>query len=447
MKRPEYVAVVTKVYAAAIREGREPTAEELRALQDAFSRSGFTQGYYLGQTGPDMFGTRTDTEPPEDLYAAARESYRRENPLVAVTMNVTVKAGQNVSAAIADTDGHTVQATAPAPEAARSRATTAEEAREQLSKTGGTPYFIQDLRLELDPGLALPKSLLNGLRRELLDELTALRSKAPQRRTFEAATSESVPGPSAPPELIFSLRSIDQLTPELWALPHRFMDLPAGELLRDTARVQEAMAAGAKFRAVLPRVCWDDERAGLETRLAAVARLGVTDTLVPTWDLVDVAKGFGFALYGDFGLGAYNSRTLEAMADLGFAGATASFELKLPMLRGLSKPLAVEAIVYGRLPLMMLEQAPGGHATDGLTDRLGVTFPLLPAPGGRWELFNSQTLYLADKADWSSLGLSARRLLFTDEAPADCPRVAGKYLHGGNPPKHFTRGLYYRDVE
>ena len=37
MKRPEYVAVVTGIYARAIREGREPTAEELEQLRSAFS--------------------------------------------------------------------------------------------------------------------------------------------------------------------------------------------------------------------------------------------------------------------------------------------------------------------------------------------------------------------------------------------------------------------------
>ena len=55
MKRPEYVAIVTRVYADALREGREPTAEELRQLEAAFSRQGFTQGYFLDQKGPDMF--------------------------------------------------------------------------------------------------------------------------------------------------------------------------------------------------------------------------------------------------------------------------------------------------------------------------------------------------------------------------------------------------------
>ena len=42
MKRPEYVAVVTSIYAALLREERPPTAEELRRLEAAFSRQGFT---------------------------------------------------------------------------------------------------------------------------------------------------------------------------------------------------------------------------------------------------------------------------------------------------------------------------------------------------------------------------------------------------------------------
>lgn len=447
MKRPEYVAVVTRVYAAAIREGREPTREELEELQTAFSRSGFTQGYYLDQQGADMFGTRTDTEAPDVLYAAARDSYRKEAPLVGVSMTATIQAGRETRLTLQDDLGNESTALGLPPESARTRATTEEEVREQLGKTGGTPYFIRDLAVELDPGLALPKSTLNQLRREALNGLTQFRAKPPQRRELETTPPPSVPGPSVPPELIYSLRSIGQLTPQLWALPHRFIDLPAWELAQNQDKVRQALDQGAKLRVALPRVCWDGQRPGLEKALAAIAKLGVRDALVPTWDLMSPAHELGFSLYGDFGLGVYNSQTLDAMAALGFAGATASFELKVPMLRSLSKPLEVEAIIYGRLPLMMLEQAPGGHETAGLTDRLGLTFPLLPTFGGRWELLNSQVLYLADKPDWKSLGLTAGRLLFTDEAPQRCVQLASEYQNGGQPPKGFTRGLYYRDVE
>ena len=49
MKRPEYVAVVTDVYARCIHEHRVPTQEENDRLALAFSRQGFTQGYLLGK--------------------------------------------------------------------------------------------------------------------------------------------------------------------------------------------------------------------------------------------------------------------------------------------------------------------------------------------------------------------------------------------------------------
>ena len=63
MKRPEYVAVITGIYRRLLDEKRAPTQEESRQLEAAFSRSGFTDGYYRGRTGPEMFGTRPENAP------------------------------------------------------------------------------------------------------------------------------------------------------------------------------------------------------------------------------------------------------------------------------------------------------------------------------------------------------------------------------------------------
>ena len=63
MKRPEYVAVITDIYARLIREGRKPTAAETADLELAFSRSGFTADYWQGRHGPAMFGTRPGKHP------------------------------------------------------------------------------------------------------------------------------------------------------------------------------------------------------------------------------------------------------------------------------------------------------------------------------------------------------------------------------------------------
>ena len=74
MKRPEYVAIVTGVYSRAIREGREPTAEELEMLRQAFSRDGFTDGYFTGRKGEKMFGIRKEEEEPKEPALAQTKS-------------------------------------------------------------------------------------------------------------------------------------------------------------------------------------------------------------------------------------------------------------------------------------------------------------------------------------------------------------------------------------
>lgn len=59
MKRPEYVAIVTGIYRAAL-DGREVRSSDLSALRAAFSREGFTEGYHHRRTG-----RRSRTRQPE----------------------------------------------------------------------------------------------------------------------------------------------------------------------------------------------------------------------------------------------------------------------------------------------------------------------------------------------------------------------------------------------
>lgn len=448
MKRPEYVAIVTRIYARAIREGREPTREELGELAAAFSRSGFTDGYFTGKTGPEMFGTRQEAAPDEALFARARESYQKTCQRVEVAFSARLEAGRPVACTLSDGEGHMLTKTGAVPEAARNRAVTAGDVEEQLSKTGGTPYRVTQVEAQVEPGLALPKAELNGLRRALLEELTRLREAPPARRRGAAAPLPPAPAGEGETGLSFSLRRAEQLTPRLWRLGPVCIDLPPAELLRADGAVREAMAEGVRFRASLPRILWDKERPALERTLEAVRGMGVSDALVPTWDLLPAAKALGFALWGDWSLGVYNPRTVLELKELGFAGAALSFELKMAAIRDFAKYLPCEAVVYGRLPLMYLQQFPGGRQTGELVDRTGAMFPVLPAPGGRAELFNSQKLYLADKEDWRRCGLWAGRMLFTAETPEECVKAAEDYGRLAPPPKTgFTRGLYYRDVE
>ena len=188
MKRPEYVAVVTGIYARLLEEGRGPTAAEEAELERAFSRSGFTDGYWRGRHGAAMFGTRPENAPdPKDLFDEARRAYEKDNlRTVPVDLSCSVTAGAPCALTASDRDGHSVTVTGPVPEAARTRALDGLELESRLRKTGSTAYRCDNVVTLVDEGLSLPASAVNALRRDALAALTAARTAPPKRRELPA---------------------------------------------------------------------------------------------------------------------------------------------------------------------------------------------------------------------------------------------------------------------
>ena len=145
MKRPEYTAAVTEVYSKVIKERRAPTQPEYEQLERAFSREGFTQGYFNGEIGPDMFGTRQErSREQEKFFNAVRKQYAdSEVRRVPVDFYAVIREGQPVQAAVADRDGHRAVVTGGVPPKAERRGVTEQNIRDQMYKTGGTPYYAE----------------------------------------------------------------------------------------------------------------------------------------------------------------------------------------------------------------------------------------------------------------------------------------------------------------
>ena len=458
MKRPEYVAIVTGIYARAIKEGREPTPEEIEILAQAFSRQGFTDGYYMGRTGPEMFGTRQEEKEPRELFAQARSTYENgENRKEPVRLYALIEEGQPAQVAAEDRQGHVARVEGPVPEAARNVPLTREKVEGQLQRTGGTPYACEKATARVGEGLSLPLSALNDLRRRCLEELSQQRQVLPQRRKEPFRPGVRYENPKLPPVFTVSLRTAEQFSGELLQLGPALIYLPADEAAAHPDLVRLCQQARVPLAVIMPRICTDKELPLLEQDLVALRSLGVSEALAGNLGSIRRAAQLGFRVRGDFGLGVYNSQTLKELKRLGLISATASFELKLAQIRDLSKTVPTEFIAYGRLPLMIMENCiihnHSSQHTCGnvnlLTDRKGERFPVVKAWGCRNEIYNSKKVFLADKfADWQRLGLWAARLMFTTENAAECVQVLERYLSQGRyQPNDYTRGLYYRDVE
>mgnify|MGYP002666639526 FL=1 len=469
MKRPEYVAAVTEIYARLLREHRAPTTDEQKRLALAFSRDGFTEGYYRGARGREMFGTRPENARwPEDWFGELRARYEKEDlRLVPLTFDCTIRAGEPMRLRAEDADGHTLTVTGNVPEAARNRALTAEEVEARLKKTGGTAFTVDLCAVTLDNGLAVSAGALNALRREALSQMEALRTAAPERRAFGFVPPTTVKNSAEKPLLTVSLHRAAQLSEELIALSPARVYLPV-ELL---PQLDLAPYRGrTDFFALLPRIYRTQDEPILRALLEDGVRKGVTGVSIANLGHLSLVRGLDAALHGDWALNVYNSAALAFWKKEGLSSACASFELRDAQLRDLSKCLPCEAIVYGRLPLMVTEnclnanesgcryfqERPVSVPADGacasapeLTDRRGEHFPVLRAWGCRSEIENGKFLYLADKArDWQSLGLRYACLRFTTESPEDCVRMLHAYRgEAVDAPENITRGLFYRGAE
>ena len=464
MKRPEYVAVITGIYRRLLDEKRGPSREESRQLEAAFSRSGFTDGYYKGRTGPEMFGTRPENAPePKELFARAKAGYSREDSRrVPVDMVCTLRAGEPVSLT-ASAGGHTVWAEGPTPEEARNRALTAAELQSRLEKTGGTVFRPRETRVELEEGLMLPASAVNALRRQALEGLEAALAQPPVRRTgTPSPLPQAQPGPDAP-VLTCSIMRPEQLTEPLAQCETVYVPAELLEKL-DLDRWAEM----THICAVLPRIFRTEDQAALRALLQH-HRQHLSAVAIGNLGHLPIAESLGLPLWGDLGLNLFNSESLLFWKELGLESAAVSMELRWQQLRDLRKVLPCEAVVYGRLPLMIMEncvirnqlgcrdagrdygdRSPACRCgqENVLVDRTGAQFPLVGQWGHRCEIENSKVLFLADKPEWRQLGLTRARLRFTTESPEECARVLRAYQGRSDyRPDQLTRGLFYRGVE
>lgn len=458
MKRPEYTGIVTGVYAKAIREQRNPDKEEMELLEKTFSRQGFTQGYFIGDK-LDMFGVRSEPDKDADkIFATARKQYAGgEMRRVPVHFYTVLEKGEHIKAIAFDDDGHKAIATGPVPERAKRQGLTEQYLIEQMFKTGGTPYNCIENKAKAEPGLYLPASEINELRRKLIAQLSAEREKAPERRTLRIpAPPVNVPAISDPAR-IYQVRTAEQLTPELAELKPDYIYFPAMELAENFAPLRPFIDNGARPVAVMPRVITDDQSREVYAALEKLFDYGVNEALTGNLGHVFIARQAGMKVRGDFGLNAFNSYTLRVLQDAGFISATASFELRLAQIKAMAKPVDTELIIYGRLPLMVSDQCiirqSAGRCncqTPGqLSDRMGSVFPVVKEFGCRNVIYNAHKLYLADKRDdLYALGLWGLRMLFTTESPRECVEVAKGYLGLTDyKPNVLTRGLYYRGVD
>lgn len=439
MKRPEYVSAATAACRQAIDNGTvEPQLFD--TLQKVFSRSGFTDGYYKGALGRDMFGTRTkdDVISAADTYAYLHSLYRVERQNVPIKMTAQILLDRPMTLTI--TDGkNTVTVTGDIPQIAKTKALQKDTAADSLTKLGGTAYYCEDINITLDDNLFAAASSLNSLRREATERLDNCRAKfTPTEYTLPPITTNG--NLNGKKSLITRFADVTQIPQNLSGIKAVILPYEC-EFPTDLE---------VTFVAELPRYITDENR--IINRLNTLKRQGIEWVYCGNLALIEIAKNMDFKILGATGLNVHNNECINTLKQMGVGAVMLSAEFSLSELKSIDAQIPVGIFAYGRLPLMLTRNCPikngktcaecGGKSV--LTDRKGMQFAVRCREGYS-EVLNSVPIYMADRLD-ETPAVDYLLLYFTDETATECQDIINNYISGKSFGSDYTRNLYYKNL-
>ena len=450
MKRPEYVAAAIRALKSEIADGEEKK-EDFEILSKVFSRSGFTDGYFTGKTGEDMFGVRTKEDAAEPtLLRSIHAFYARQPKNIAVAAQAEFVQGKKLKIAVSDGKFEAVKF-GKVPQKAETAEISEEDILNVLKKTGDTPFYLENVKIECGQGLFMPLGEINAVRREAQEDLLRLRTEAASKKyDFDGKVFDKFIGKGVIRTECFAkeipmvgkFEKAEQISEYAENVLERIC-IPVKELKNIKIKDVE------KVCAILSRFA--DEAGQYDAELDEVRKYGINCVECGNIGAVYAAKRRDFEIILGFGMNVANSAAVDFWSGEGVSGAEISFECAAKDIKKIYSDIPIGTAVYGRLPLMISKNCPikaeigcGACGKNGvLKDRTGAEFKVL-CGGGYVRILNSVPLYLADKPIPKTDFVS---LYFTVENRDECDEIIRKYINSEKSGENITRGMYFRNVK
>ena len=418
MKSPDYVYTVTSIYRRLLDEARGASREENERLKRAFSRGGFTDGYFTGKTFSNMTGVRTD-EDKRITKAEEKGDFTPERTPVKAKVRIKLCEPSEMTLIGVNVEREAT-AKGDIPDTAKNAPLTPESVKERLSKMGNTLLSLaaEDIELELDEGVNLSPSAINRLRREAAERFECFGREIPSDYIAGSAKIDTPPAfmnKNAPKRsaLFFSSDTLLSVSDaDISYFDAVFAPLYSREECSEKAN-----------GVYIPPVIMENELSETRDMLTSAAKNGARYALIGNLSHITLAKEAGLIPIGDFRLNITNSYALAFWYGQGLSDAAVSVELT----SGQSRRLGGRAVVYGRIPLMITERCfmKDSFGCDrcgkcSLTDRKGVKFPMMRESAHRNLIFNSAYTYMGDKLSEIPV---AHHFIFTTENAGEVKSV------------------------
>ncbi|MDE5994741.1 MAG: U32 family peptidase [Oscillospiraceae bacterium] len=438
MKRPEYVSAAVTACKAQL--ACNYNSDMQADLQNLFSRSGFTQGYYKNELGQSMFGYREK----ENVQSATKELldkysriYEKESPRYKIDFDFHGKIGEKAILTATFEEIEIKVYSENVCEQPINRPISAERIKEALQKCGGTQFEANSITIDENIDYTLPVSQINLMRRKALALLSDKIGENLPRKTFSCPLHTEIPAKNAN-EIYCRFDSAENV-PE---------NLDADLIFVPLSTPDETISKNG-YAVELPHGMFGNEKKVSELLSKSSAEFALCHTL----DAAAIAKKYGKKVIASSSFNILNSLSADEAKNMGISQMVVSGECGLDLANKLSAPIKKGIFAYGRIPLMLTRNCPVKNGktcaecnrNSSITDRKGISFPVRCFMGYS-EILNSRPIYMADR-----LGeIKNNDFLFfnfTVETKDEVNKIMNSYYNEESPDCDFTRGLLYRGVE
>ncbi|MDO5573345.1 MAG: DUF3656 domain-containing protein [bacterium] len=486
MKRPEYVAGVTRIYRKYIDRFMELKTDQKYCVEKndydeltkLYTRSGHSDGYYRKKNGRDMLTLQKPSyETDEDeRFHELYEIYVDHMKKISAKAVITLR--KNMPSCLELQSGeYSVKVYGDMVQEALSRPLDQEAILKQLHKTGNSDIDLGQIRVDRDDDIFMPVKQLNELRRQGITALTEEmlrhyhRSKASELLNPEAAkvytgveqeNDNNTMVLSAYVETMETLKSLCK-TEGL----HRLY-ISSADITRTDEAVAAAYRSGKEVYIALPVICRHYDQEKIKALMTLISRKEISGVSVQNYEWLYLLQQYGYQgdIVADYYLYTMNEAAKKQLRSFGCRHFTIPLELNEKEIRHMENSSS-ELLVYGYLPMMVTAQCLRNTLTGcthipennlGLKDRYQKHLQVKNCCSECYNvIYNSVPLSLhSELTKIKKMGFHGLRLNFTGESAEEAARITEWYTEAINhvspqvsalPFQDYTKGHFSRGVE
>lgn len=278
--------------------------------------------------------------------------------------------GKHLTMTLSDDKGHEVILSSDyTAEKALSKVTSEEDIRKQLGRLGNTWFTLAGASIH-NEGCMVPKSILNHMRQEGVEKITALMQEAhemtiPGKRAISFTPLVTSPFKKEGPHVVVRTTSLDQVEEGLSLGLSHFLfggetydhrSIPVKDYEKALSLVKEK---GGAITFALPRVVREKNRLKEDALISSLAALSPDGMMAEYPGVIHLwEKGkWTVPLLAGTSFNLFNGAAVKEIENWGLAGAMVSEEATIPQIRDMVKAasIPISALVYGRTEMMVSE--------------------------------------------------------------------------------------------